>query len=67
MGVKSYFLEMKLEKAKALLLSGNSVEEVSVDLGFSSPAYFSQCFKREIGKNPIEFKVSGHHPGNKTQ
>ncbi len=66
-GVKSYFLEMKLEKAKKLLLSGQSVEEVSVDLGFSSPAYFSQCFKREIGKNPIEFKVSGHHPGNKTQ
>lgn len=58
-GVKSYFLEMKLEKAKEMLICGTSVESVSNELGFSSPAYFSQCFKREVGKNPVEYRMAG--------
>ena len=55
-GVHSYFIEMKLHRAKELLSEGKGVSEVSDTLGFSSPAYFSQCFKSKIGKTPMEYK-----------
>lgn len=55
-GVKAYFLEMKTEKAKEMLARGVSSEAVASVLGFSSPAYFSQCFKREVGCTASEFK-----------
>lgn len=58
-GVRAYFIDMKIHTAKEMLHSGNSVTETSDHLGFSSPAYFSQCFKRETGVSPIEYKKSG--------
>ena len=48
-GVKEYLIGMRIHKAKELLKEGNGVSEVSDKLGFSSPAYFSQCFKRVEG------------------
>ena len=51
-GIKAYFNGMKIHRAKELLQGGKRVSEVSDMLGFSSPAYFSQCFKRITGKNP---------------
>ncbi len=56
-GVKAYFTEMKLHKAKELLEKGETVSAVSDKLGFSSPAYFSQCFKRVSGIPPKNFKA----------
>lgn len=56
MGVHKYFLSLKLNAALKLLKSGRSVTEVTEELNFSSQSYFSSAFKREIGKNPSEFK-----------
>ncbi len=54
-GVGEYFNEMKIEKAKAMLISGEHSDRISLLLGFSSPSYFSQCFKRVCGMSPREF------------
>ncbi|MBE6613138.1 MAG: helix-turn-helix domain-containing protein, partial [Ruminococcaceae bacterium] len=48
-GVKAYFMEMKLERARGLIADGTPIEETAAMLGFSSPAYFSQCFRRHHG------------------
>ncbi|MBR4761192.1 MAG: helix-turn-helix transcriptional regulator [Clostridia bacterium] len=44
--IKKYYCELKLEAAKNMLLDGMSAGEVAFALGFSSPSYFSQFFKR---------------------
>ncbi len=55
-GVGRHFLNMRLEYAKRRLLQNVSVSDVSDELKFSSQAYFTQCFKRECGCTPSEFK-----------
>lgn len=57
-GVARHFLGLRLEKAKSLLVSSKTITEVSDALGFSSQAYFSQCFKRECGCTPGEYRKS---------
>lgn len=57
-GVWTYFVDMKIHAAKEMLRGENSVTKISDLLGFSSPAYFSQCFKRETGVSPAEYKKS---------
>ena len=52
--IHKYLLTLKIQKATQLLENGVSVLEVSDRLGFSSQAYFSVCYKREVGKNPSE-------------
>ncbi|MBQ4820709.1 alpha/beta fold hydrolase [Aquimarina sp. MMG016] len=43
----------RLNKAKQALMSYNyTVAEVAFQYGFSSPSYFSKCFKREFGIRP---------------
>ncbi len=55
-GVRAYFMDMKLHRAKEMLKNCKGVSEVSDTLGFSSPAYFSQCFKAKVGISPQEYK-----------
>lgn len=58
MGVspKDFCLEKRIEKACALLSSGEvNVSEVSLLLEFSSPSYFSRIFKQKTGFSPIDF------------
>lgn len=44
----------RLQKAKEELLSLNinSISEIAFKFGFSSPSYFSKCFKKEFGYKP---------------
>ena len=49
--------QMRLQKAYSLLQhSSLSVSEIAYDTGFSSPAYFSTCFKKQYGKYPTEIR-----------
>ncbi len=49
--------QMRLQKAFSLLQhSSLSVSEIAYDTGFSSPAYFSTCFKKQYGKYPTEIR-----------
>jgi AraC-like DNA-binding protein len=46
---------VRLNKAKTALLTANeTVAEIAFKFGFSSPSYFSKCFKKEFGMRPTE-------------
>lgn len=46
---------MRLKRADKLLRQGGrTVSEVSYEVGFSSPSYFSKCFKEQFGHLPSE-------------
>lgn len=48
--------DFRLQKAKELLKTQKySVSQVTFDTGFSSPSYFSKCFKTEFGLLPGEY------------
>ncbi len=51
-----YFLTLKINQAKKMLIAGVSVNDISNLLGFSTQAYFSSSFKRETGTSPSEFR-----------
>ncbi|MEH6407945.1 MAG: DNA-binding response regulator, partial [Leeuwenhoekiella sp.] len=49
--------KIRLERAKKLIEEGkNSISEISYNVGFSSPSYFSKCFKTHFGILPTEVK-----------
>ncbi len=52
-----YLRTVRLAKAKQMIENkiGN-ISEISYKVGFSSPAYFSRCFKEEFGHAPSEVK-----------
>uniref|UniRef100_UPI002631CB41 helix-turn-helix domain-containing protein n=1 Tax=uncultured Aquimarina sp. TaxID=575652 RepID=UPI002631CB41 len=46
---------VRLQYAKELLLDQeNTVAEIAFRTGFSSPSYFSKCFKKEFSVSPSE-------------
>lgn len=52
-----YQLQIKLQKAKALLVSSSmQVKEISYLLDFESPNYFTTFFKEKTGKSPLEYR-----------
>lgn len=54
MTVNEYVRKHRLAKSMQLLREGINVTEVSLQCGFSSPNYFSRCFKSEYGIPPSE-------------
>lgn len=56
-GIMTYFNELKIWQAKRLLCDPNlTIDQVSSKLGFSSPTYFSQTFRKHTGETPTEFR-----------
>lgn len=58
----SFVLNEKIAYALNLLANSNlSMTEIAYESGFSSNAYFSDCFKRILGMSPLQFRkaVSG--------
>ncbi|WP_066630623.1 AraC family transcriptional regulator [Labilibacter marinus] len=52
-----YHLELKLLRAKALILTTDKhLKEISYELGFQSIHYFSRLFKKKVGQNPSELR-----------
>ena len=48
-------ISTRLNKAKsALALRNYTIAEIAFKFGFSSPSYFSKCFKKEFGISPNE-------------
>lgn len=54
----AYLNQLRLEKAKARLLSGERVGQVAEALGFKDAFYFSAFFKSRTGQSPTQFR--GH-------
>ena len=51
-----YFIEMKMNRAKQLLLADKSIQETADLLGFDSVYYFSRLFKSRTGSSPSAFR-----------
>lgn len=50
---KRYYMELRLEKARNLLLQTNlSVINVALACGFTSPSHFSKCYRAHFGRTP---------------
>ncbi len=62
MSAYSYMVNIKIEKAKELLLSTDmNISAVAETVGYSDSLYFSRLFKKHVGISPREYrKKSGH-------
>ena len=53
----SYLSRRRIEESKYLLgNTGHSLAQISELMGFSSPSYFSQCFRKAEGISPNEYR-----------
>jgi signal transduction histidine kinase/DNA-binding response OmpR family regulator len=56
MSVSEFANSVKLRLSLELLKnSGNSISQIAYEVGFSSPSYFTKCFKEQFGISPSEF------------
>ncbi|RAV23039.1 response regulator [Paenibacillus contaminans] len=59
MNISDFITSVKVERAKEMLRNPKyRIQEISTALGFESPSYFTQLFKKNTGKTPLEFRVS---------
>jgi transcriptional regulator GlxA family with amidase domain len=58
---KRYYLEMRLRRARELLLqTAMSITDITAACGFQSPPHFSKCYRSEYGYPPsAERKIEG--------
>lgn len=47
--------EYRLNRAKEMMKKNSSISQVSFDTGFSSPSYFTKCFKKQYDMLPNEY------------
>lgn len=52
----NYLIDIRLHKAKELLLDGHIVSHVAEEVGFNDLFYFSKCFKKNEGISPSQYK-----------
>lgn len=53
--LNQYLIDLRMEQARALLLT-RTVTEVAFEVGFNSSSYFSTVFKKQHGFTPREFQ-----------
>lgn len=54
-----YMTRIKIEKAKELLADGNlKINEITERLGFKTPSYFTNFFKKSTGTTPQKYRDS---------
>lgn len=56
-----FFIGLKMQEACKLLRStGMYIKEVSIELGYDDPYYFSRIFKKFVGVSPKHYKNGGY-------
>ena len=56
--VNEFIRKIRLERAKQILDAGSAnISEACFSVGFSSPSYFSKCFKAHFGVLPSEIET----------
>jgi AraC family transcriptional regulator, melibiose operon regulatory protein len=54
-----YLLSYRIEQASQRLLSSDEgIAQIALEVGFESPAYFSECFKKIKGYTPRQYRHS---------
>lgn len=62
-GFVEYVNRIRIDKAKELLQKSDlTVEQISEQVGFASPSYFSRLFKRVVGKTISEYRLTPSLP-----
>jgi AraC-like DNA-binding protein len=51
-------VETRIERAQALLKSGQAVTEAALSVGFMDLSRFSKAFRRQVGCSPSEYRKS---------
>lgn len=55
-GIIEYFNDLKISKAIELIENSSlNISQISEQLGYSSPFYFSRLFKQKLGVSPLEY------------
>lgn len=58
--VIEYVTKVRIERAKFLLLDPNvTICEISENLGYKEPGYFTKVFRKVVGQTPSQFRKSG--------
>lgn len=58
----SYMIACRIQEGKRLLADTDlSLSQISSILGFSSPSYFSQSFRKVEGISPVEYRKARQH------
>jgi AraC family transcriptional regulator len=59
--ISTYILRQKIKAAQEMLLNTNrSTKDIGYFLNFSSQSYFINCFKRECGITPRQFRLKAY-------
>lgn len=54
-----YFINMKMHKACELIKAGGiKIKQISTELGYDDPYYFSRLFKRFVGLSPVQYRTA---------
>ncbi|MCJ8270399.1 MAG: ATP-binding protein, partial [Psychrosphaera sp.] len=56
-----YLRSFRLEKAVEMLTTGLQIGQISDQVGFTSMAYFSKCFKAQFNKTPKQYQKELTH------
>lgn len=56
MTIFEYVLFLRIQNSLPLLLKGESVTKIAGMVGFSTPAYYGQIFKRHMGCSPSQYR-----------
>ncbi|MEZ5744095.1 MAG: AraC family transcriptional regulator [Sphingomonadaceae bacterium] len=54
--VGEYVDQRRMERAKRMLMAGESVKQIAFALGFASPSSFTFAFRRAVGSSPSHFR-----------
>lgn len=58
MSPKNWLINMRLEKAEKLLLkANNSIQQVSIEIGYDNPSHFITAFSKRFGITPKQFLI----------
>jgi AraC-like DNA-binding protein len=58
---------IRLSKAAKLLeAKAGNVSEIALEVGFSSPSYFAECFRKQFGCTPMQFHHNRQTPSPDT-
>ena len=56
MTIFEYLMYLRIQNSLPLLLSGESITKIAGAVGFSTPAYYGQIFRRYMGCSPSQYR-----------
>lgn len=59
---RQYLSDLRISKAKALLLSKTPIKHIAELVGFSDQLYFSRFFRKRVGVSPSEYREMNFDP-----